>query len=149
MAKILILDDDLEGKPDLEECLGNKHELSFAATSAEMFETLKSATFALVLISVCLQNENVLGILQKAKMSFLLHKIPFVCFRAPDAPDLEAMDDTMGIAMMTLGARGYIGATDWSELLTKVDQSLADSSGQNRPQKSKPAKNIGKRIKSR
>ena len=124
MAKLLVYDDDTTYRSQLEACLGAKHQATFVETVDDVMNKLGQEQFDAVVANVAQENENVLGLLQRAKTSFLLQKIPFICFRGPDANSLIEMDETLAMGMQMLGARAYIATNDYKSFAPKLEKLL-------------------------
>jgi len=125
MAKILVFNDDTaENKTILEECLSKQHEPVFVTTTEDVIEKLDAERFDAVVANIYQETENVLGLLQRAKTAFWLTKVPFICLRGPDAAVIGELDETISMAMMLLGARGYVAANDYESIAEKLEKCL-------------------------
>ncbi|HEY9776573.1 MAG TPA: hypothetical protein V6C81_22615 [Planktothrix sp.] len=123
MAKLLVYDDDTTYREQIEKSLG-KHEAIFVETVDEVMSKLGQEQFDAVVANVAQENENVLGLLQRAKTGFYLQKVPFICFRGPDADDLKEMDETLSMGVRMLGARAYIATDDYKSLAPALEKLL-------------------------
>jgi DNA-binding NtrC family response regulator len=125
MAKFLVFDDDTtENISMLEQCLAKRHQTTFVASTEAVIAALEREKFDAVIANIYQETENVLGLLHRAKTAAWLQKLPFIVLRGPDAVSIAELDETVGMAMMMLGARSYVASDDYDSICDKLEKAL-------------------------